>query len=166
MCEDLIAGTPYVEDLFAQFPSLRARVVELERRLNRRAPNVAARVIADLTSGSQARHASGGSAAQPVVIRSIIDLVEGRSLRIERALSEALGVSQQELIQSSFLDRVHPDDRLRTMREMERTAAGKVLEGFRIRHRHADGTYLVFEWTAVADEPGELCYAVASVVTG
>jgi len=99
------------------------------------------------------------------VIRSIIDLVEGRSLRIEQALSEVLGVSQQEIMQSSFLDRVHPDDRLRTIREMERTAAGELLEGFRIRHRHADGTYLVFEWAAVADDRGELCYAVAMVVT-
>jgi PAS domain-containing protein len=162
----MIPTPPYVDDLLKQFPSLRARALELERRLNRRAPHVAARGIADVTTGSRAKLASDGSAPQPLVIRSIIDLVEGRSLRIERALSEVLGVSEQEIMQSSFLDRVHPDDRLRTVREMQRTAAGKVLEGFRIRHGHADGTYLVFEWAAVADDPGELCYAVAMVVTG
>lgn len=149
-----------------QFPSLRARALELERQLSRRAPGLDERGIADVTSGSRAGHGTGGSAEQPLVIRSIIDLVEGRSLRIEPALSEVLGVSREEIMQSSYLDRIHPDDRLRTVREMERMAAGNVLEGFRVRHRHADGTYLLFEWAAVADDPGELCYAVAEVFVG
>ncbi|MDX2437255.1 MAG: PAS domain-containing protein [Acidobacteriota bacterium] len=162
----MIAGTPHVDDWFAHYPSLRARVEELERRLSRQAPDVAARVMADLTSGSRAGQAPGSSAEQPLVIRSIIDLVEGRSLRIGHELSGVLGVSEQELMQSSFLERVHPEDRLRTMRVMGRLAGGQVLEGFRIRHRHADGTYLVFEWAAVADDAGELCYGVAIVFTG
>jgi len=160
------AGARCVNDVLERFPSLRARVAELELRLNRRAPHVAARVTADLTPGSEGGHTSSGSGAQALVLRSVIDLVEGRSLQIEPALSDVLGVSRREIMESSFLDRVHPDDRLRTLREMGRMAAGKVLQGHRIRHRHADGTYLVFEWAAVADDAGELCYAVAEVIRG
>ncbi len=100
------------------------------------------------------------------MIRSIIDLVEGRSLRIEHELSAVLGVGEQELMESSFLERVHPEDRLRTMRVLGRLAGGHVLEGFRIRHRHGDGSYVTFEWAAVADDAGELGYAVAIAITG
>ena len=159
-------GAPSGTDVLERFPSLRARVVELERNLSREAPHLVARVTADLKVGPDEGDRSGVSAPKTRVLRSVIDLVEGRSLEIESALSDVLGVGPQELMESSFLDRVHPDDRLRTMREMERVADGKVLLSHRIRHRRADGTYLVFEWAAVADDAGELCYAVARVIGG
>lgn len=142
---------PHVETLLAEFPTLRARAVGVELRLRQR-----------LHEAQAANHGFGG---QPLVIRSIIDLVEGRTLRIDPALSKVLGVCERELIESSFLDRVHPDDRLPTLREMELVAAGKRAEGLRIRHRHASGAYLEFEWAAVADADGELCYTVAVVKT-
>lgn len=160
------AATPALGGLFEQFPSLRSRVEELARRLEKRAPMLAARVMADLTADSGEEPAPGDSAEQPLMIRSIIDLVEGRSLLIEKTLGAVLGMSEQELMQSSFLERVHPDDRRRTLRIMGRLAGGRMLESFQIRHRHADGSFVVFEWSAVADDAGETCYAVAVISPG
>jgi PAS domain S-box-containing protein len=91
----------------------------------------------------------------------IADLVEGRFLWINDTVSDVLGVPMREILESSFLDRVHPDDLSRTMLEMGRLAAGEPTLDFRNRHRHADGTYRVFEWAAAADAEGELCYALA-----
>ncbi len=97
----------------------------------------------------------------PSVMLVIADLVEARFLRFNQALCDVLGYSEKELLEVSFIDRVHPDDRTRTMLEMGRLAAGERTRGFRNRHLDADGIYRVFEWTAIADESRELCYAMA-----
>jgi PAS domain S-box-containing protein len=98
---------------------------------------------------------------QPRVMLFIADLVEGRFLWVNDTVSEVLGISVREILESSFLDRVHPDDLSRTMLEMGRLAAGESTLDFRNRHRHADGAYRVFDWVATADAEGELCFAAA-----
>jgi PAS domain S-box-containing protein len=108
-----------------------------------------------------AERAIAGFFEQPLVMLFIADLVEGRFLRVNQKVCDVLGFSRQELFESSFLDRVHPDDRRLTMLEMERLVAGAPTVGFRNRHLAADGTYRTFEWTAVADTDRELCYAMA-----
>ena len=97
---------------------------------------------------------------RPVML-FIADLVEGRFLWINDTVSDVLGTPVRELLESSFLDRVHPDDLPRTMLEMGRLAAGEPTMDFSNRHRHADGTYRVFQWAATADADGELCFALA-----
>jgi PAS domain S-box-containing protein len=103
--------------------------------------------------------------AIPDAMLFVVDLVEGRFLQVNHKVSSVLGYSRAELLQSSFLDRVHPDDHPKTMQEMERLVAGERSAGFRNRHLDANGTYKTFEWTAVSDEDGELCYAMAIDVT-
>ena len=93
------------------------------------------------------------------------DLVEGRYLRVNNRVCEVLGYSEQEILESSFLDRVHPEDHLKTIKEMERLVAGERSSDFRNRHLDAEGNYRTFEWTAVADANRELCYAMAIDVT-
>jgi PAS domain S-box-containing protein len=95
----------------------------------------------------------------------IADLVEGRFLWVNRRAGEVLGYPTRQLLESSFLDRVHPADLPRTMAVMERLAAGESVCCFRNRHRRADGSFRVFEWTAIADADGETCYAMAIEVT-
>lgn len=101
----------------------------------------------------------------PRVMMVIADLVEGRFLRFNQAMCDVLGYSERELLEVSFLDRVHPEDRNKTLLEMGRLAEGERTSGFRNRHLGADGNYRVFEWTAIADESGEMCYAMAVEVT-
>jgi hypothetical protein len=67
--------------------------------------------------------------------------------------------------ENSFLDRVHPDDHPRTMKEMERLVAGERTSSFSNRHLDSDGNYRLFQWTAVADANSELCYAMAIDIT-
>lgn len=108
-----------------------------------------------------AEQAIAGLLGQRPVMLFVADLVEGRFLWINQTVGEVLGVSVRELLEGSFLDRVHPEDLSRTVREMERLLAGQPTIDFRNRHRHADGSYRVFEWAAIADSEGELCYAMA-----
>jgi PAS domain S-box-containing protein len=140
---------------------LRVRVAELES--NHRAAGAsettfeAKVVMADAVISGFIEH--------PHVMLFVADLVEGRFLRFNRTVCEILGYTERELLEVSFIDRVHPDDRTRTMLEMGRLAAGERTRGFRNRHLDAGGTYRVFEWTAIADESREMCYAIAVEIT-
>ena len=156
------------EELFA----LRSRVAELERRLGeypcRVDLPVSERPGADETAEDRARlaeRAIDGFFDQPLVMMIIADLVEGRCLRINQKVCDVLGLTEKEILESSFLDRVHPDDIPRTIREMGRLSAGERTTNFQNRHLGADGKYHVFKWVAVGDEDHELCYAMAVEVT-
>ena len=143
--------------------ALRERVAELERQLSRY------RVTgeSDALSTSQttvAERAVQGFFDQPLVMLVIADLVEGRFLRVNQKLCDVLGYTEKEILESSFLDRVHPDDHLITMKEMEQLVAGEQSSKFRNRHRRSDGEYVTFEWAAVVDPNRELCYAMAILV--
>ena len=167
MTEEIITEEP-VEEARA----LRARVAELERQLadyrNHDSLRVSEPVFEGETAEARAQAAERaieGFFKQPLVMMIIADLVEGRFLRINNQVCEVLGLSEREIMESSFLDRVHPDDIPRTIREMGRLSAGEWSMNFQNRHRGADGKYHVFKWTAVADADHELCYAMAIEVT-
>ncbi len=111
--------------------------------------------------GSAAGRVVAGFFAQSLVMLFVADLVEGRFLKINQKVCDVLGCTEREILESSFLDRVHPDDHRKTMHEMERLVAGEPTVDFRNRHRDADGNYRVFNWTATVDAGRELCYAMA-----
>lgn len=152
-----------LRDSADEIRALRERVADLERQLSRfRVDETADPQPIERTSAAE--RAVAGFFEQPLVMLFIADLVEGRFLRVNRKVCEVLGYTEEEILETSFLDRVHPDDHMKTMKEMERLVAGKRSAGFKNRHLDASGTYKTFEWTAVADENGELCYAMAVVV--
>ena len=152
------------QDLIDENRALRERIAELERRLSRF--RVGESSDAPPSSNvSAAERAVAGFFEQPLVMLFIADLVEGRYLRVNSRVCEVLGYSEKEILETSFLDRVHPEDHSRTFKEMERLVAGERTSNFRNRHLDSDGNYRVFEWTAVADENRELCYAMAIEVT-
>jgi PAS domain S-box-containing protein len=153
----------HLRDPADEIRALRERVAELERQLSRLRvddtpdPNPG-------TRESAAERAVAGFFEQPLVMLVIADLVEGRFLRVNSKVCEVLGYTEKEILESSFLDRVHPDDHMKTIKEMERLVAGEKSMHFRNRHLDASGTYKTFEWTSIADKNGELCYAMAVVV--
>jgi len=144
--------------------ALRERVAELERQLSRlRVGETPAPQSNSVKSAAE--RAVAGFFDQPLVMLFIADLVEGRFLRVNSKVCEVLGYSEREILESSFLDRVHPDDHLKTMKEMERLISGERSSNFRNRHLRSDGQYRTFEWTSVVDENREICYAMAIDVT-
>jgi len=159
-------------DPLEEIQALRVRVVELEQQLSeyRRGDDLRVAEASGVeealdTRERAAERAIEGFFDQPLVMMFIADLVEGRYLRVNNKVREILGLSETEILESSFLDRVHPDDRPRTIREMGRLADGERAMNFKSRHLGADGNYHVFMWTAVADADRELCYAMAIEVT-
>lgn len=143
---------------------LRERIAELERQLSRiRVGEVA--VPPSDSKKSAAERAVAGFFEQPLVMLIIADLVEGRFLRVNGKVCEVLGYTEKEILESSFIDRVHPDDHMMTMKEMERLVAGGRSSHFRNRHLRSDGEYRTFEWTSVVDDNREICYAMAIDVT-
>jgi PAS domain S-box-containing protein len=143
---------------------LRARVAELEQELAR-LRNAGGLADASEPGRTAAERAISGFFEQPLVMLFIADLVEGRYLRVNGKVCEVLGFTEREILESSFLERVHPDDHVRTVLEMGRLAAGERTAGFRNRHLDANGRYHTFEWTAIADADRELCYAMAVEIT-
>ncbi len=161
-----------LNDSKEEVQALRAKVTDLERRLGElgrvedlRVSESSRGVAAEEAREKAAEQAVDGFFEQSLVMMFVADLVEGRFLRINEKVCEVLGLTEKEILESSFLDRVHPDDIPKTMREMGRLLAGERTTNFQNRHLGADGTYHVFKWSAVVDDSQELCYAMAIEVT-
>ncbi len=91
---------------------------------------------------------------------------DGHFRQINRAWSELLGWTEDELLGTHMLDYVHPDDRERTVAEAERlTSAGEHATDFENRWRCADGSYRWLLWSAHFNREEQLIYAVAKDVT-
>jgi PAS domain S-box-containing protein len=90
---------------------------------------------------------------------------DGYFKRVSPAFTKTLGWSTDEMLARPFLDFVHPDDHVATLREVERQVAGgePVLE-FENRYQHKDGSWRVLSWKSVP-QPDGLMYAIARDIT-
>ena len=77
---------------------------------------------------------------------------DGTITAVNPAWTALLGWSEEELLGTSFLDLVHPDDRAPTTAETGLLASGRTTPRFENRYRHKDGGYRWLAWTAVPDE--------------
>jgi PAS domain S-box-containing protein len=160
-----------LHDLVKHFPTLGSRGYRLDRtpsgRHNlRQVPAPAFRAGRLEAPETAAERAISELFGHPEAMVFVVDTVEGRFLQVNQKVTEVFGFSEKELIETSFLERVHPDDLRRTLLEIGRLTARQRSEGFRNRHRTADGSYVTLEWTAVFDPDSDLCYAMALVVDG
>ena len=89
--------------------------------------------------------------------------LSGTFLRLNPAWTETLGFDRDDLLDTPFIDLVHPDDRQRTRDAMAALADGAAVQGFENRYRHRDGHHRWFSWNAVPHEG--LIYAVVRDVT-
>ncbi|RVU40201.1 PAS domain S-box protein [Pseudomonas syringae pv. syringae] len=71
---------------------------------------------------------------------------------VNPAWNQALGWSEEQLLNSQFLALVHPEDVESTLAAMSGLENGRTIPHFKNRYRHLDGSYRTISWTAVPDK--------------
>src|SRR6185369_9350735 len=89
----------------------------------------------------------------------------GHFTRVNPAVEQVLGYTQEEVLARPYLDLVHPDDRERTAAEAAAIGEGKRTLSFQNRYVRKDGSERVLEWTSTPVVRDGLMYAVARDVT-
>jgi PAS domain S-box-containing protein len=90
---------------------------------------------------------------------------EGRFTRVNPAVEQILGYTEEEFLARPYLDYVHPDDRERTEAEAAAITEGRTTLSFQNRYMGKDGSYRVLEWTSRPIVERRAMYAVARDVT-
>ncbi len=88
---------------------------------------------------------------------------EGNFIKVNKAWTDILGYSVQELESRKFLDFVHPDDIKPTLDAMSRLSDQEKVLNFINRYRHSNGSYRYVEWRSYPY--GRLIYAAARDIT-
>jgi PAS domain S-box-containing protein len=91
--------------------------------------------------------------------------LDGHFRIVNAAFETTLGHASQALLDTPFIDFVHPDDVAPTLKAMERLATGASVTCFENRYRCKDGSYKWLQWTSVPDTEAGLLYAVARDIT-
>ena len=92
-----------------------------------------------------------------------ITTLDARFLVVNTAWQRVLGQSEAELVGTSFLDLVHPEDLPATLEAMAALENGRKVSGFINRFRHRDGSYRHIEWRSTAKDG--LIYASANDIS-
>jgi len=90
---------------------------------------------------------------------------DGKFLKLNSAWQNTLGYTKEELLSTSYLDFVHPEDLANTKREMERLKQGQTVISFQNRYRCHDGSYRWLDWNATPCIKAPLVYAIARDIT-
>jgi PAS domain S-box-containing protein len=90
---------------------------------------------------------------------------DGYFKRLNPAWEKVLGYTTEELQAKPFLEFVHPDDQLATIRESEKLAKGQDTVSFENRYQCKDGSYRSLLWSATPFAEQQVIYAVARDVT-
>ena len=91
--------------------------------------------------------------------------MDGRFQKVNPAFSNVLGYTEEELVSSPFSDFIHPDDRDKTAKEVEKLGQGMKTIQFENRYRCKDGSYRILNWETSPDLELGLLYAAARDVT-
>jgi PAS domain S-box-containing protein len=90
---------------------------------------------------------------------------DGYFKRLNPAWEPVLGYSDEELRKQPFLDFIHPEDREKTIAEVERLSTGSLTVRFENRYRCRNGTYKWLTWSATPLLGTNEIYAAARDVT-
>jgi PAS domain S-box-containing protein len=90
---------------------------------------------------------------------------DGHFTRVNPAVEQILGYTDEEFLGRPYLDLVHPDDRERTAAEAAAIGQGKTTLSFENRFVGKDGSPRVLEWTSTPVVEDGLMYGMARDVT-
>jgi PAS domain S-box-containing protein len=85
--------------------------------------------------------------------------------RVNPACTRTLGYSRDELLQRPYLEFIHPDDRISTMKTAASVGSGSQVHAFENRYRCKDGSYKWLSWAATASLVEKRIYAAARDIT-
>jgi PAS domain S-box-containing protein len=99
-----------------------------------------------------------------------IDLIcvaglDGYFKQVNKAWTDVLGYTKEELLTQPWINFVHPDDREATIAEAIKVFQGFKTMRFRNRCRSKDGSFRWIHWTAAAPADGQLFYATGRDIT-
>jgi PAS domain S-box-containing protein len=96
----------------------------------------------------------------------IADIDTATFLKVNPAFTDTLGFSEQELLDRSFIEFIHPDDAepTRTVIENKLSKGTKVIN-FENRYRCKDGSYRWLSWVSHPTPEKGVTYAVARDIT-
>lgn len=132
-------------------------------------PNDASEIVAAITNYLD----SGQLRAEQELVRFFdlsMDLfcianTSGYFYRLNENFQRVLGYTTAELTSRQFVDFVHPEDKAKTLLEIEKLARGEPAIQFVNRYRHKDGHYIWLEWMSRSVPEEASVYAVARDVT-
>jgi two-component system, sensor histidine kinase and response regulator len=91
--------------------------------------------------------------------------LSGRFLRVNPAWHRVLGLTEEQLMASRFLDRVHIDDLVATRRGLAALSSGQGVVDFENRYRTSDGSYRWLQWAAAPMTEEGIVYAAGRDIT-
>ncbi len=90
---------------------------------------------------------------------------DGHWRRLNPSFTETLGYSVAEMLETSFLEGIHPDDLAATQDVVKDLSKGGAIVGFTNRRCTKDGDWRWLEWQAIAIAEQGLIYAAARDIT-
>ncbi|MEX0998275.1 MAG: PAS domain S-box protein, partial [Flavobacteriaceae bacterium] len=94
----------------------------------------------------------------------ITDL-QGRFLKINKAGCDLIGQSEEEILHNTFEKFVHPDDKERSHKDLEKLNKGEKTFGFENRYINKNGNIIWLSWTSNSNLQEGLIYATARNIT-
>jgi len=91
--------------------------------------------------------------------------VDGYFKRVNKAWTDVLGYTKEELLNQPWINLVHPDDQQSTIAEAAKVFQGQKTLRFRNRCLSKDGSFRWIVWTAAAPPDGQFFYATGRDVT-
>ena len=91
--------------------------------------------------------------------------LDGYFKRVNKAWTDVLGYTKEEMLTQPWINLVHPDDREATIAEASKVFHGCKTMRFRNRYRSKNGSFRWILWTASAPADGQFIYATGRDVT-